>query len=247
MLLALRERLDAVRTGPLRHRVVASAGAPRLAAELRRTLRRLPAQELVFDDSPSGRGLRDAVSHGVGRWRCVRPLLAVIRLPEDRATYLRGRHRQALRTNLTKADRLGLAGSEVPGKRQMERLAEQVRAARYDTEATAEEFPYEDTDRWFAVRTADDRCVALAGVAVGARDAYLRVLLSAGTRDEAGAARYLAHTMVVHAMMDSGASRLWADGPLTVSPGLQHFQRLLGYECVRPVLTPAHNQRGGSG
>jgi hypothetical protein len=80
--------------------------------------------------------------------------------------------------------------------------------------------------------------VLCMGVAiVDGTDAYLAKLVSIRERAGASHARYSVHTALTAELIALGATRLWADGPLTVHPGIQRFQRLLGYECARPRIS----------
>lgn len=167
-----------------------------------------------------------------------RPVMAVLELPSDAATYLRGRHRQALRTNvsrglarqlhvrelLTPVERLTAAG----------RVSES-RPAGYDKYLMnlAQDPP--TGTRWFAVEQ-QSAYVALAAVCLAGLDSYLLLSLSDTAHADASDARYVLHAHIVKELIAVGVARLWADGPLTVAPGLQHFQKLTGFVYVRPYL-----------
>jgi hypothetical protein len=199
----------------------------------------LPSERIVVEHSVSGRELMAAVTHGRGRWRRSRPILAVLPIPRESDQYLRGRPRHALRTHLRKATALSLVFREVRDRGEWVRLCEEVLDARGPVAERVEGRPVDwflrhRTDRCFAVVGPDARCRAIAAAIVTPGDAYLRVLISATGEDGAGTARYLLHTGLVRVLSDEGVRRVWTDGPLTVPPGLQHFQRILGYTCVRP-------------
>lgn len=97
-----------VRTSPTtttRLRAAASTKGPRALAEV---LRSVPVVEAPFSRSAAGDELRNWFNPAR-----VLPLdrapVAVLPLPATQAAYLRGRSKQALRTNLTRAAEAGLA------------------------------------------------------------------------------------------------------------------------------------------
>ncbi|MGI3784476.1 MAG: hypothetical protein ACRYG2_27260 [Janthinobacterium lividum] len=185
----------------------------------------------------------DPVAHGLSRelagLRVTRPFLSVLDVPPSMAEYLRGRSRQALRTNLRRAEESGLRVVVIHDHDEARTVSRQVSAGRRGVSPDVpddEWFLDHPGDRWFAVVDADGRWVAFAGVAVSTSAALLRILYSATAHPAAGPARYLLHTQVVVALVDAGVQRLWADGPVTTSPGSRYFQRLLGYYCARASI-----------
>src|SRR6185312_14571431 len=80
------------------------AGSPSLS----RYNRRLPTADLRLTDSPAGRMIAEHFAiREQGRLR-YREAQGVLTLPEDFADYMRGRHRQAVRTNVGHARRAEL-------------------------------------------------------------------------------------------------------------------------------------------
>ena len=199
----------------------------------------IPAVEVAATAPGSDDPVQQAMTREIAGVRVMRPVLASLDLPPTMADYLRGRSRQALRTNLRKADALGLRAVELLDPALAREVALEVTANRlgYSEDDPQEEwFLGNPGDRWFAVKSADDRWVGFAAIAVSASAAYLRVLFSATAHPDAGPARYRLHTQVVASLMEDGIERLWADGPMTTSPGSRYFQGLLGYYCARPSV-----------
>lgn len=185
----------------------------------------------------------DPVAQGLSRelagLRVARPFLAVLDVPASTAEYLTGRSRQALRTNLRKADEAGLRGVVIDDPALAREVSRHVSAGRVGSSIDDDEdewFLDHPNDRWFAVSDTDGRWVAFTGVAVSGSTAFLRILYSASAHPAAGPARYRLHTLVVTSLVDAGVERLWADGPVTTSPGSRYFQHLLGYYCARPSI-----------
>ena len=213
-------------------RVLQLARHPGEALRLLHLLRRLPTIEVQLTDSVSGRSLREHLTsrrYGVSLAHLAQ---AVLVLPSDTAIYLRGRSRQALRTNLTKARSAGFTCQEVVGGEQQKGIANGIYARRPDD-------PHDDWsqeprlqhrgDRWFVCWESSMAPAALAVVAVDAEFAYLRLLLAADGPHLASPARYLLHTHVVETLVGQSVGHLGVGNSLRIPPGLQHFQRLLGY------------------
>jgi len=221
-----------------------------LALDLFRVWLSLPSSPVTSVQDGPGRALRQALTKGWGPLRLMRPVLSVLELPDTLQDYLRGRSRQALRTNIRRADTHGLVAREVhewPEAAGFSRAVSSARGGEAGEQHDPEWFLQHRGDRWFVVTGGDGAKIAFAAVAAADRDAYLRTLYSADCHPEASSARYLVHTALVSALLESGVSRLWADGPLTIGSGLQYFQRLLGYQCVRPTWAAPRGRHGNAG
>lgn len=199
----------------------------------------LPVRAVEGTSPPSTDPVASGLSRQLAGLRVTRPFLAALDIPVSTADYLRGRSRQALRTNLRKADEAGLRAVVIKDPEVAREVSRQVSAGRRGASAddeNDESFLDHPDDQWFAVIDAEDRWVAFAGVAVSSSAAYLRILYSASAHPDAGPARYRLHTLVVSSLAGAGVERLWADGPVTTSPGSRYFQRLLGYYCARASI-----------
>ncbi|HEY2225642.1 hypothetical protein [Actinomycetospora sp.] len=211
--LATRARVGAART-PLAPRVVAPLAA-------------LPTVPVTVPDTRSGRRL---AAKYAGRERGLPRDLAVsvLALPETPEDYLRGRSRQALRTNSRRAREQGVTCRAVDPAESARRLEEVV------------------PDRWYRAIVPGAQADLAAGLCTGwvaegpdgttevvaltstaGPLARLDLMLSAAERE--GDARYLLSAHVVTELAAAGTRLLAVDGALTLAPGLRHFQHLLGF------------------
>jgi hypothetical protein len=191
---------------------------------------RLPRLRVRLSEEPTGRMLDEHLS--LRRWGLPRFRLAqgVMLLPADFATYMRGRRRQAVRTNVHRAHERGIrchhetlqdwlptepAGH--PGNRGLKCAA--------------------PTERWWATCSGGE-VVGEAWLTIDRESALLHALVC----DESNV-RWLLHSAIVERLCSSGCRLLMTnsyDAPL-MTPGLQYFQRLLGYTVahLRPPERPA--------
>jgi hypothetical protein len=161
------------------------------------------------------------------RYRCAQ---GVLPLPEDFAQYLRGRHRQAVRTNIGHARRAGLTATR--------------------TELQGWEPGLDDSRRgllspgpvdWWRVRGPDAAGPPLAEAIVTVDD---DVALLHGLGSRAKYARWLLHTEIVERLCGRcGVLLVNCDDAYLLGPGHRYFQRLLGYEIARLELPRARSSR----
>jgi hypothetical protein len=186
-----------------------------------RFLRGVPQVSVPLSDRPQGRMI---AAHLALRWCGVprfRLAQGVLHLPSDSASYLRGRRRQAVRTNVRRARERGIVCRHqtlpawCPVDRPIHRPA--------------------PTEYWWATNrrgevvgecwlTVDDRCALLHGLECS----------------ESGV-RWLVHTAVVEWLCERGCPLLVTnscDVPL-LPAGQRYFQRLLGYSVARLCPEPA--------
>lgn len=231
---------QAVRRAPgpgARVRALADREGLRAVDALRRSLPAVPAP---FSDTAAGHELR--AWFGPGRLLPLdRAPVALLRLPATHADYLRGRPRQALRTNLTRAGALGLACAPAASAEEVWNAVGTIAAQRGQApEHVVLRRPRPGLVRHFTIaRDAGGAPVALAETIVDGPWAGLAALVSAHGHQDALLARYLLHTEVVRALVDRGVSSLVVGGSmLLVDPGTRYFQRRLGYEPVALRPTP---------
>lgn len=180
--------------------------------------RRLPAVTLRLTASPAGRMIDEHFAiRERGDWR-FRHAQGVLELPADFADYMRGRSRQAVRTNVAHARRSGLTTMSCvidnwgPGE-------DDTRAGRL-TPGRAE--------RWIAL-DADGVIVAESILSVDADVALLQGSVSFTTH-----ARWLLHTAIVERLCGDCELLLTnSEDAYLMGTGNQHFQRLLGYRISR--------------
>jgi hypothetical protein len=159
-------------------------------------------------------------------------------VPSTEAKYLSGRHRQALRTNLRRASEVGIRCIDVSSAGQRRVLSGPWLTSPFpyeDSPATLEENltpPYPDALQWVAT-DAGNVPLAVGRISIDAEWALVEALFG-----RSHAAGWMMHTRLTAATIDAGARyMIVSSGPAPLlSPGLQHFQRLLGYRVVNLSL-----------
>jgi len=211
--------------------------------DLRTLARRLPRVEAAFSDSPAGAELRNWF--GPGR---VLPLdrapVALLRLPATAAEYLRGRPKQALRTNLTRAREAGLRCAPAASAEQVWDCVHRIAARRGQTaEHVVLRRPRPGLVRDFAIAwDAAGEPVALVETIVDREWAGLAVLVSAHGHPDALLARYLLLAHAVEALIERQVRVLVVGGSMLLTePGVRYFQRRTGFVPVwlRPTRAGA--------
>jgi hypothetical protein len=202
--------------------------------KLARYERSLPSVDVHLSAAPAGRLIGEHLAvrvQGSERYRYRGPQ-GVLALPSEFAQYMRGRHRQAVRTNVGHARRAGLTVTR--------------------RELSDWEPGHDDTRRGllspgpiehWTVRDpgADGAPVAEAIITVDHHFALLHGLGSTTPN-----ARWLLHTEIVERLCGSCEFLLVnSDDAYLLGSGHQYFQRLLGYEIVRLRLGRASVQRRG--
>jgi hypothetical protein len=194
------------------------------SATLARYQRRLPSTELRLTDSPSGRmiaehfAIRDA---GGFRYRTAQ---GVLDLPAAFADYMRGRHRQALRTNIGHARRQGYKAHSYAVDNWVPGLDDTRRAA----------ISPGPIERWMLVGP-DGAVVADSILSVDSEVALLHGLVSFGPY-----ARWLLHAAIIERLCgDCRVLVTNSDDAYFLAPGNQHFQRLLGFQISRLEIADA--------
>jgi hypothetical protein len=196
------------------------AGSLRLSAYQRR----LPVVDVRLSDSPAGRVIGEHLAiREAGRWR-YRGAQGVLPLPAEFADYLRGRSRQAVRTNIGHARR-----------EQVTVISEALdNWAPGDGDSRIDHISPGPAERW-AVISEDDRFLAEAIVSIDREVALLQGMASWTTY-----ARWLLHTAIVERLCGSCDVLLTnSDDAYFMDAGNRHFQRLLGYRISRLRVTVA--------
>ncbi len=212
-----------------RARVAAArtALAPRVASPLAD----LPHVPVTVPDTRSGRRLAAKYS---GRDRGVPRDLAVsvLPLPEEPEAYLRGKSRQALRTNSRRAREQGVTCRTLDPMESARRLEQVVPDPWYQAVVPGAQADLSAglCTGWVA-EDAEGATEVLALTSAAGPLARLDLMLSAPGRE--GDARYLLSAHVVTELAAAGACVLAVEGALLLSPGLRHFQHLLGFGQAR--------------
>jgi len=230
------EYAGAIKVGPVPGRIRAAIRLVSTVLSVTVASRQVKRERVCVERSEAGRLVAALLTHRVGAKAFPRVLLSVIALPDSLDDYLRGKRRGRLRTNLNNAERAGIAVTELCDP--TERLAAYVECIDDDVGTSAAGALLANPGAVVVTASdADGRALCMGAAIVDGADAYLAKLVSIRERAGASDARYSVHTALVAELIARGATRLWADGPLTVHPGLQRFQRLLGYECARPRIS----------
>lgn len=190
---------------------------------LARYERSLPAATVRLTASPAGQMIGEHLAiRELGRFR-YRGVQGVLPLPTHFAGYLRGRHRQAVRTNVGHARRAGLTVTRTT-----------VEGWEPGVDDTRRGLLTPGPVEWWCAYgpDADGAPLAEAIVTVDADVALLH-----GLGSSARYARWLVHTAVVERLCGSCDILLVnSDDAYLLGAGHRHFQRLLGYEIARLEL-----------
>jgi hypothetical protein len=178
---------------------------------------RLPAVTISLTRTARGRLIAEHFAireHGRPRYRHAQ---GVLPLPDEFSDYLRGRHRQALRTNLAHARRAGLTV----------RVVTDPHWTPGSIDSRAPHLSPGPVEHWTAL-DRDGRPVGNAIVSVDDRVALLHGLV-AGERY----ARWLLHAAIVERLCGRCELLLTnSDAVYRIAPGARHFQQLLGYRIA---------------
>jgi hypothetical protein len=234
--------VTAVRGAPgtaARARAALSAEGPKALAAL---LRALPVVRAPFSEAPGGRELHGWFGPS-RRLPVDRAPVAVLRLPATNAEYLRGRSRQALRTNVRRATEAGVVCSVVTSPSEISRSVGHL-AARRDQRPgevlRTGERPGLTRVVWVAYDSAGDP-VGLSETVLDGSWAGLGALVTASAPGQARILRYLLHAHTVEQLIGQEVTSLTVAGSmLLTSEGTRYFQRRTGFEPVwlRPVPAP---------
>jgi hypothetical protein len=197
--------------------------------------RRLPVVEAAFSDSPAGHELR--AWFGPGRALPVdRAPVALLPLPATEAEYLRGRAKQALRTNVTRALEAGIRVSAPASAAELFDSIVELAARRH--QPVSGMVPRRSRNglvRHFVVAWDDaGEPVALSETIIDGPWGGLAVLVSNGDHPHASSARYLLHLHTVRQAMAQHVRQLVVGGSmLLTAPGVRYFQQRTGFVPVR--------------
>lgn len=214
----------------------------RLATRPRRSLRaaltvaRLPRLGVRLSHDPAGRVIREQLdkrSLGVPVGRIAR---AALLLPEDTDGYLRGRHRQALRTNLKRAGELGISCRVLaPGEELARRSEELARARGWDPRLTTPDVPARE---FVLAEDPAGSTLAMTVVIADVECAYLAYFIAMEPSRPHSLARYALSADLVERLIRRDVRILLVEGTLWASTGVQYFQRRLGFEPYNIRILP---------
>ena len=209
-----------------------------------RAVRRLPRLQATPSDSPGGRAVRAVLaaraSYGIpGRLLGT----AVLEVPPDPETYLRGRRAQTLRRKIRSAERRRLQVRRVEDAAERRALVAAADEAEVNHADPAYRVPEPDNqdlldhDVWLTVDDADGRPLLLAVTPRDGEFATLRYFRTLGSSDAHSDARYLASSALVTELSRHGVRYLVDTAtPPEQTNGLRHFQRMVGFRYARVRL-----------
>jgi hypothetical protein len=180
----------------------------------------LPAGTLLYDRW-SRQSWRKAASH------------ACLSLPSDADSYLRGRHRQAVRTNLHRADKIRLTCRPVHTDWQITKEALSTGKFASLIEKLEQIEQLDSAVKSWAVFDSAGEVLGRAVVLVDERTAVLLLLHGPADLTVAHQTRYLLHTAVVADLIRRGVGNLVVESILGAPPGLKYFAARLGYRACR--------------
>jgi hypothetical protein len=196
----------------------------------------LPTLTVRLSSSPPGERLR--LHFGHRQWGILHSRLAqgVLGLPETPGRYLRGRSRQALRTNIHKAHAAGISCERLDplGARRAATLQLRERVA--DRVQWPDEQFRLPGDVWWSAHDRRGDAVALAQVTVDREWALLQSFVSIHRPS-----RYLLHHAIVEALVAARVRYLAVNTSMAplLEPTLQYWQRLLGFQVVNLSVSSA--------
>jgi hypothetical protein len=233
--------------------MAAAARRPQRVIALVTLLLRTRSESVFLSRSAAGRALLAYFSErSLGVFPNNRLCRGVLVLPQDRSEYLRGRHRQALRTNLRRAADAGIKCELVHRRwRVFDEAVEILLDKRPDTAwAVAEASPLRSMlsrPEVTLLAAHDRRGRSLAVAAAVIDDTVCLLEWSTSSSHEA---RWALHDHLVHLLIARGVRYLVASGggafgALGFGRSLQHYQHLLGYELrhVRPARAQPMTRR----
>jgi hypothetical protein len=233
-----------VRYAPSRAARLRAAASLEGLVAVRALLRALPVRPIELSDGPAGQQIRAWFRPG----RALpfdRAPIAVLDLPATPAEYLRGRSRQALRTNLKRAAASGITCSSLDSAQEVRRVADAIASGRRtvgEELVPLSEVPGPDR-RFAAGYDATGEPLALAQAILDGPQAGLLLNLTAIDHPDARIARYALHTHLVADLIALGATRIIVGGSMLLTgEGTRYFQRRTGFAPVRVEVRAARHE-----
>jgi hypothetical protein len=221
---------------------------PQRGVALIALLFRTPTEHVVLSTSLPGQALSDYLDkRSFGVFPNNRLCRGVLVLPDRHPDYLRGRHRQALRTNLRRAQATGVRCETIHDARcafdaVTEIVKHRHRPLTGGEPAVLATWPAMLAAPEMTLVVARDRFrypLALAAAVID--DAICLVRVAVASSHEA---RWALHDHLVRVLIARGVRYLVVDGggpfgALGFDEGVCHYQRLLGYELrhIRPLAS----------
>jgi hypothetical protein len=197
-----------------------------------------PTEHVSLSASEAGAALRRYLNERfLGVFPQNRLCRGVLVLPPEHKTYLSGRHRQALRTNLRRAKSGGIHCEGLLQREQVMDAVQIIVNQRHKRPDNLRELVTE----WRGIlarpemtilvaRNSDEEPTALAAVVIDQDMSLIQIAIACDH-----ASRWALHDYIVQTVIERGGRVLCAEGggpfgALGFEAELHHFQRLLGYE-----------------
>jgi hypothetical protein len=213
-------------------------------------VRNLPVVDIELSESSAGAMIRSRLG-GKLPGRQMRVARAALQLPDDRATYLRGRPRQAVRTNLRHAESEGIVCRTLSTPAEQEAAMRDFFSSGRFTDAdrvyVTEKLDVSPGEQEFYVaEDADGHTLAIAAVAVDGKCALL-VFHHSGDGELTFKARYALSVHMISSLIERKVQVLLVGGTLTLEPGLRYFQQRLGFIPVNVRIASARPAPSATG
>jgi hypothetical protein len=213
-------------------------------SSVRVLLRALPVRSVSLSDSPAGQQMR-AWFRPDRMLPFDRAPIALLDLPATPAEYLRGRSRQALRTNLKRAAAVGITCTSITSDQEVRRVADAIATGRgtvADELVPGNEGPGPER-RFSAAYDISGQPLALGQTILDGPQAGLLLMLTAIDHPDARIGRYALHTHLVTDLVEQGASSLLVAGSMLLTgEGTRYFQRRTGFTPVRVEVLPTRHE-----
>ena len=201
-----------------------------------RTILDLPVVDVDVSDSPQGAYLRTLVGRRFLGLPRPRYAVATLELPATLDDYLRGKRRQAVRTNVSKARaaRVRCVALEDPVE-QRRRVADILDNRDGDTARVADvagERLHAGIDEFFAAVAEDGTTLVVAALTIDRTWAHVSWFVRNERDRRSAAARYLLYVDVFERLIARGVGHVFVMSAVTIPHGLRYFQRRLGFEPV---------------
>jgi hypothetical protein len=194
---------------------------------------RYPVQRVVLTDGASGRAIASYLSERRFGIRTHLIAQGVLDLPSTFAEYRRGRHRQAMRTNLTRATEQGYSCRRLEALEDRHAYVDLVDPEVADAWRREQVLAKPEADCWIAL-DANGSPVGLAVVGIDTETAMIWWLAATEHLP-----RWLLHAVVIEALIESGVRVVLVAARMApvLPSGQRYFQRLLGYHVAHLAPT----------
>ena len=202
---------------------------------------RLPVLTVDVSATPSGRAITSELrSHG-GTFGGLRLMSAALTLPDDEASYLRGKARQAVRTNVTRAREAGVTCRAITEHDDKLAVIDALVAAGGPDprESLVDRFATDPAFEFFAAELHGE-LISLCVMPVDQEAALIAYHVSVPGHEQTSNGRWLLSLHLINECIRRGARHLLIEtSPMDIDSGLEYFQRRLGFSVYNLRLRNA--------